>query len=496
VKIYGDYLLFGGTKGYLSLGVLSKTKSSAMLLNSSNTSGGGGGGNVSTAKRVVFTVPLIDKVLESSSQYANEQIRKSSITNATEAVVSQPLLPAASTSATSLPAVMSMNYPHSSSGDITAIGIASYSSVFAVADSNLLVSLWYIPRNPKLNNLSVRSSVSNPNGMKKFMKRLKVHVITVLNIRQCDYSNNNNNAESSSPNTSEKLSGGGGSSKKGSGTAEKRKSGSSRQFSHDGGNNNNLNKLEEKIVKLKFLVNDAYLLVCTNRRMLLLAIQYQQAASPVHHHHQSSQSVPHQAFEESFSRGTSMDFSASFQGSSAALTSAFQSPMPMAHLHQVRNVAGFSGWVELDRAVPRCYGIFDFYISDDNTNMEGQGQQQQRKIVQWRAAEIDDEDEGKTTTSMTASLLSSWSGKSSKNADGTPTKRPSTTTGSGGGGGGSSSFQSAAVAAASQSGGDSGILKKCTVSRLNWNAQMFQDVLMKLKPCPVYLPFDTINLEK
>jgi hypothetical protein len=479
VKIYGDYLLFGGTKGYLSLGVLSKTKSSAMVLNSNNTSGGGGG-NVSTAKRVVFTVPLIDKVLESSSQYANEQIRKSSVTNATEAGVG-----ATPTSTAIIMPAITMNYPHSSSGDITAIGIASYSSVFAVADSNLLVSLWYIPRNPKLNNLSVRSSVSNPNGMKKFMKRLKVHVITVLNIRQCDYSNNADQSQpgSSSPNTSEKLSGGS-SSKKG---AEKRKSGSSRQFSHDG--NNNINKLEERIVKLKFLLNDAYLLVCTNRRMLLLAIQYQQA-SPVHHHHQSSQSIPHQAFEESFSRGTSMDFSASFQGSSAALTSAFQSPMPMAHLHQVRNVVGFSGWVELDRAVPRCYGIFDFYISDDSTEGALQGQPQ-RKIVQWRAAEIDDEDEGKATTSMTASLLSSWSGKSSsKNADGTPTKRPSTTTT----GGGSSSFQSAAVAA-SQSGGE-GILKKCTVSRLNWNAQMFQDVLMKLKPCPVYLPFDTINLEK
>lgn len=440
VKIYGDYLLLGGSKGYLALGVLSKTKATNMLLttpgaNNKGTPGAGSASpSVSTAKRVVFAVPLIDKMLELSVAHSNEQ-RKSTMEDAphTERRPSQPAI--------------ALNYPHQPSGDITAIGVAQCSSVFAVADSNLLLSLWYIPRNARLHNLSVRSSVSNPNGMKKFQKRLKVYVITVLSLKQLDA-----HPESSSNNKSS--------------SNKKRKSGSSRQFSQD-------NAIVERVLKLKFLLNDSYLLVCTNRRMLLLAVQFQpQSHAPAMHAPMGGAATatgPHQAFEEAYSRGTSMDFS-SLQ-STGALTAAFQSNSAHANA-MVRNILGFSGWLELDRAVPRCCGVFDFFISDE-PSADGS-----RRIVQWRAAEMDDEDEGKETTSLTSSLLSSWGKGGGSGKDSTSQKSSS----SAGGGAGSGS-------------GSEGILRKCTVSRLNWSPQMFADVLTKLKPCPLYLPFDTVALD-
>lgn len=437
MKVYGDYLLFGGNKGYLSLGVLSKTKPSTMLLSpptSATPQGkGSGANNVSTSKRVMFTIPLIDTLLETSVHYQNEK-RKSSAAPAYDPNTSS------GDGGSGAGGAMMLNYPHSTSADITAIAVACYNSIFAAADSSGVISLWYLPRNPKLGNLSVRSSISNPSGMKKLYKRLKLYVITVLNIKNCDApfaQQTDTNKSLSKKKMQALLSGSGG---------------------VDG-------EITERIIKMKFLYQDSYLLVCTNRRMLLFCVQYQQSSMGFSAMMSQPSTVatsafPQQSFEECYSRGTSMDFT-SLQNNSA-LKSAFNAS---SHARPLRNVLGFSGWVELDRAVPRCYGIFDFFISEEyydvlpNSGATSPTKQSgpSRKIVQWRAAEIDDEDEGKNLD------------KGSKLA---------------------SKLKSLVPPSSTSSSSSEVLLRKCTVSRLQWTEAMFEAALAKLKPCPVYSPFD------
>jgi hypothetical protein len=443
----------------------------------------------STTKRVVFTIPLIDKLIESSMEYSNtEAMRRSSLTSPEQQqhVSSSPYR--SSSSAAPMINPLMMNYPHASntSNEITAIAVASTLSVFAAADSNGLISLWYLPRNPNLGNCSIKSSVSNPTGLKKLMKRLKLYIITVLNIKQCD-SFFTQQTEPSSSSTSSTWQNG---TERASG-----KSGKSPQK-----NTSSLPDIKERIVKLKFLASDSYLLVCTNRRMLLLAIQYQQfhpqfgnnnnhsmisnaTSSLVASSSASSTSssfLTHygpQSFEEAYSRGNSMDFSSiqSMNALKAASSSASSSSSSAGSLMPqqspiVRNVIGFSGWVELDRSVPRCYAMFDFFISDEYyettsaaTDVTKGGSTAgssttgfTRKIIQWRAAEIDDEDEGKDGFKSPTTLLLGKKKVSSTSSSTLP----------------------------------DGILRKCTISRLQWTETMFEAALAKLKPCPVYLPFD------
>jgi hypothetical protein len=456
---------------------------------------------VTTSKRVVFTIPLIDKLIESSMEYSNtEAMRRSSLTSPEQSGLGQGhqhFSPPGSTSSSphrssapptsSTPMInpLMMNYPHTSntSNEITAIAVASTLSVFAAADSNGLISLWYLPRNPNLGNCSIKSSVSNPNGLKKLLKRLKLYIITVLNIKQCD----SFFTQQTEPSSTSPGGGGGGGSGWQSGT--ERASGKSGKRKSD---SSSLPDIKERIIKLKFLASDLYLLVCTNRRMLLLAIQYQQfhpqygggnsslianavASSLVASSSASSTSssfLTHygpQSFEEAYSRGNSMDLSSiqsmnalkAASSTSSSSSSSSGSLMPQ-QSPIVRNVIGFSGWVELDRSVPRCYAMFDFFISDEyyeSINESGKGSSTgglSRKIVQWRAAEIDDEDEGKDGFKSPTTLLLGKKKVSSTSSSTLP----------------------------------DGILRKCTISRLQWTENMFEAALAKLKPCPVYLPFD------
>jgi hypothetical protein len=160
-----------------------------------------------------------------------------------------------------------------------------------------------------------------------------------------------------------------------------------------------------------------------------------------------------QSFEESYSRGTSMDVN-SFQHVSAlkSVISPIGSSTMLAASAKI--MVGFSGWVELDRAVPRCYGAFDFFISDepDNNSHGGSGP---RKIVQWRCAEIDDEEDNAASGGAAGSRKSTSFLSSNGN---------------------------------NKTGAGGGILRKCNISRIAWNDMMFQAALAKLKPCPLYVP--------
>jgi hypothetical protein len=210
--------------------------------------------------------------------------------------------------------------------------------VFAVGDSEGTLSLWHMPRNKELNSLSPNSVINGP-ALRRIVSTFLPRFLSSLSLSQLDVIRSTTG--SMSPDVD-----------------------------------------KEKIVKLQFIEGDRFLVVSSDRRLLLLEMQF-----CCENRKNVDGTEKLLLYESLRNRSNSIDsFTATTQVPTADPTDTIES------------IADFEKWVQLDRARPGCRGLFDLCVTYVESLVEEGAQD--RKIVQWRILETDDDQDTKLTKNL------------------------------------------------------------------------------------------------
>ncbi len=313
--------------------------------------------------------------------------------------------------------------PHSETSTITVIAPANHYSVFVVGDDEGKLSLWHMPRNKELNALSP-NSVINAQALKRIARKFKPELLAILSLSELELLRVDNMDS-----------------------------------------NVNSNEINEKIVKLSFVCDDRYLIVSTTRRLFLIEMQFFSWSSKG-----GGTTGPSSTMPAASPHTDRLMLYESLRTRSTSVGSVTEIPVSKTNGQQT-TIIGFKSFVLIDKAMPGRMGLFDFHIRDAMVtvpiaNEDGderssatstteqspvKGVHHERKIVQWRIIENDDND----------------------------------------------AFASVTVGSGRQSMAappPQAIKKKCTMSRLEWSEEMFQALLDKMRSCQPQ-PLETVITE-
>eukprot|EP00981_Chlorochromonas_danica_P012272 scaffold4731_cov175-Ochromonas_danica.AAC.18 len=432
VKIYGGLVIFGGSHGFLGIGMISRTtgaapsahppappttatnmtsggpvdRASILVLNGEQP-GGMRKGSVAvteeTARKVMFCWPCDSPPAPTSS---------SSSSSSSAGPMQSPAGESGLDEGHEVPV-----YPHSqhSQNVITAITTGQRSAVFAAADSSGLVSLWHLPRSKYLQSLNPHNVLSN-RSMQAVMKKLKPRWLATLDLRQL-----------TPPPPAPAIT-------------------------------------SEKVTKLQFAFNDSYLLISTQKRLLLIILSTKDVVM----------AGPQRGMSISEIRGISFA-----EGPGATTGNGTESTTPIdvnnlslgpSRVQTKREVLGFEAWVELDRALPHLQGIFDVFVDETTSAMP------LPQRLSSLSASRDPDDRMATDRHRDSSI----NGDAWPHADKSLVEwrilendEPSP-----------SGYSNIFFTPGGSKKNDHPSAKKCTVSRIVWTEVMISAALERARPCP------------
>lgn len=225
VKIYGGITIFGGSHGFLGIGLISRTTGESPAAMAA-----------AAAASATSITPGPADGASSGIEY-HPHIRKAMFCwPCTDAITEDT--PGASTAPTDNPTASPTSSPHlpQAHNFITALAVAKNATVFAAADTNGVISLWHLPKSKYLHTLNHLTVLSN-RSMHTVIKRLRPKLIAAVNVHNLSHEQGQVFDKPSSRPQDTTL---------------------------------------EKIIKMQFVVNDNYFLISTQKRLLLLTLKTQE----------------------------------------------------------------------------------------------------------------------------------------------------------------------------------------------------------------------------